>query len=182
MRRNGMIFAAALLLAAGVPAAEPQDREQAPEAAEKMRALEFLVGEWTGEAWVQMGEGPRQTLTQHEQVGWEVDDEVLVIRGRGVQPDAGGGERVGHLALATVVWDAERQTYMMWSYAKGRGTGYREIEVRDRGFVWLQTVPGGQARYTMRLDDEGRWIESGEFSPDGGATWHPFLGMTLSRR
>jgi hypothetical protein len=46
-------------------------------------------------------------------------------------------------------------------------------------------VAGGEiakARYTMHLDERSRWLESGEFTPDDGATWHLFLEMTLTRR
>lgn len=184
MRQTATILGVVLLLAAAVTrAGEPTETSAASEAREKMKALEFLVGEWEGEAWVQMGPGPREIVLQQERVGWEVDGEVLLIRGRGVQVDADTGkERVGHLALAAVAWDADRRAYVMWSYARGRGTGQREMEVRDGGFEWVQSVPGGEARYTMHLDEEGRWVEAGEFSRDDGGTWYPFLGMTLTRR
>lgn len=184
MRPAGMLLGVVLLLApAGAMAPEPSEAQGTSDAAARMKALEFLVGEWEGEAWVQMGPGPRETVRQREWVEWEVDGEVLLIRGLGMQADPQSGEeRIGHQALATVAWDPERQVYEMWSYARGRGTGHRDIEVRDRGFVWIQTVPGGKARYTMRLDEQGRWLESGEFTSDDGATWHLFLEMTLTRR
>ena len=184
MRPAGMLLGVVLLLApAGAMAPEPSEAQGTSDAAARMKALEFLVGEWEGEAWVQMGPGPRETVRQREWVEWEVDGEVLLIRGLGMQADPQSGEeRIGHQALATVVWDPERQVYEMWSYARGRGTGHRDIEVRDRGFVWIQTVPGGRARYTMRLDEQGRWLESGELTSDDGATWHLFLEMTLTRR
>lgn len=183
MRQVATTLGVVLLLAAATEADEPVEAIAASEAREAMKALEFLVGEWQGEAWVQMGPGPREIVRQHERVEWEVDGEVLLIRGRGVQTDPDTGEeRVGHLAMATVAWDAARGAYSMWSYASGRGTGQPELDVRDRGFVWVHAVPGGRARYTMHLDEQGRWVESGEYSPDDGATWYPFFGMTLTRR
>ncbi|MDX1644311.1 MAG: hypothetical protein R3244_08150, partial [Thermoanaerobaculia bacterium] len=60
--------------------------------------------------------------------------------------------------------------------------GQRELEVRDDGFVWSQEIPVGMTRYTMQLDDRGRWVETGQISRDGGETWHAFFGMTLTRR
>jgi hypothetical protein len=40
--------------------------------------------------------------------------------------------------------------------------------------------PGMRIRYTIRLDDKGRWFEIGERSTDG-ATWTKFFEMTLAR-
>lgn len=39
-----------------------------------------------------------------------------------------------------------------------------------------------EARYSMHLDEQGRWVESGEFTRDDGETWQPFLDTTLTRR
>ena len=56
-----------------------------------------------------------------------------------------------------------------------------EVEVGDGTLVWSFS-PGGaaQVRYTLTLDDQGRWVEKGEFSPDG-ESWMEILGMTLTR-
>lgn len=184
MRLAAKILGIVLVLApVGTSANEPMGPSAGSEARERMKALEFLIGEWEGDGWVQMGQGPRETFQAQERAEWDIDGEVLVLHGRGVRVDSDTGEEhIGHLALGVIAWDADRQGYLMWSYAKGRGAGHREVEVRDGGFTWHQTTPEGQARYTMRIDEQGRWTELGEFTPDDGKTWHPFLGMTLSRR
>jgi hypothetical protein len=168
----GLLLAAAPALAQPAPAADPTPPE-AP-----MRKLAFLVGEWQGEAWIQMGPERRDTVAQLESVEWRVGGEVLLIQGTGRQ-----GERVVHSALATLAWDRTRQAYTMWAYAAGRGSLQPDVEVGEGSLVWSFAVPGGgrRVRYTARLDEQGRWVESGETSTDG-ATWHPFMGMTLTRR
>ncbi len=184
MRTRVRALCAVLLLLLGAPAAttEPAAETVPPPPGERMQALAFLLGEWTGGAWVQMGAGPRQEIEQRERVAWEVGGEVLLIRGEGWASDPGGGERRRvHDALAVVAWDPDRAAYAMWSYAAGRGAGLRDLEVGERSFVWRQQAPGGEARYSMHLDEEGRWVETGEFSRDGGETWLPFFGMTLTR-
>jgi hypothetical protein len=47
--------------------------------------------------------------------------------------------------------------------------------------VWAFDVPGaGRIRYTIRLDEQGRWHEVGDRSVDG-QQWHRFFEMRLSR-
>jgi len=148
-----------------------------PEAREKMQALDRLVGEWVGEAWMQMGPDRREVVAQHENVEWAAGGETLLIRGLGKV-----GERVVHDAVATIAWDARAQRHVMWTYRAGGGPMTPEISVTAEGFVWGFTTPGGEIRFTQRFDDQGRWVESGERSGDGGQTWQPFFGMTLSKK
>lgn len=172
--------------AAGRPAS-PAPAAEAPPAAQaaaspEMAALEWLVGAWEGEAWVQMGP-ERRTVRQREWIEWAVAGEVLLIRGLGHSVDPESGESTpAHHALATLAWDPQRRRYSMWTYAAGRGPATPEVTVEDGKVVWGFDVPGrGRTRFTMRIEEDGRWVETGEFSADGGATWRPFLGMTLER-
>ncbi len=70
----------------------------------------------------------------------------------------------------------------MWAYAAGRGVLQPQVEVAAGRLTWSFDLPGGRrVRYTARLDEQGRWTETGETSTDG-QTWQPFMGMALSRR
>jgi hypothetical protein len=163
----------ALLASAGAAQAPPPS---SPVAREKMQALAFLVGEWQGDAWMQMGPDRRETAAQHERVEWKAGGEVLLIQGRG---ESDG--QVVHEAIATITWDARAGRYAMWTYRAGSGAGLPSIEVGDRRVVWGFDVPNGKVRYTISLDPEGRWAEIGDHSSDGGATWNRFFGMTLRK-
>lgn len=147
-----------------------------PAALEKMKALEFMIGEWQGDAWMQMGPDRRETAQQHELIEWQAGGEVLLIQGRGESE----GKPV-HQALAAITWDARANRYDMWTYRAGSGSVRPSIEVGDRRVVWGFDVPNGKVRYTISLDGEGRWTEIGEHSSDGGSTWRQFFGMTLRR-
>lgn len=185
-----LLLAVAALLsvaAMAVPAAPPSPAAASPPEAEapsgpEMAALEKLVGVWEGEAWMQMGP-ERETIHQRERIEWAVGGEVLLIRGLGHTVDPETGERTQvHDALATVAWDRYRQRYSMWTYAAGRGPLTPELTVEGGEVVWGFEIPGGgRTRFTFRIDDDGRWVEKGEHSADGGATWRQFLGMTLER-
>jgi hypothetical protein len=171
------LFATALAAQQGAPP------PPAPGAAARMAPLAFLVGEWEGEAWIQMGPGRRDTVRQQERVEWKVGEEVLLIQGLGRTVEANTGEpRTVHDALATIAWDPERQRHVMWTYVGGRGAGSPEVSVEPGRVVWGFESPGGRVRFTIQLDEQGRWVETGERSADGGRTWQPFFGMTLTRK
>jgi len=53
-----------------------------------MKKLEFLVGEWSGEASVLRGPGQFADLTQTESVRFTLDGLVLMIEGVGRDKDA----------------------------------------------------------------------------------------------
>src|SRR4028118_2003993 len=70
----------------------------------EMKKLDFLVGQWKGEGWVQFGPGPRQTFTINESALRKVGGAVILIEGLG----AGGKENVPiHNAFAIVTYDAK---------------------------------------------------------------------------
>jgi hypothetical protein len=142
-----------------------------------MQALAFLVGEWEGEAWMQMGPDRRETVRQHERVEWKAGGEVLLIQGQGRQ-----GERLVHDALAAIAWDPRQASYVMWTYRAGGGPSTPSIEVAEGRVVWGFDAGGAKIRFTIRLDEQGRWSETGDRSTDGGATWIPFFGMTLVKK
>lgn len=179
MTAKSLLRCAAVLipvLAAGAaPAQGPP--ASSPEAREKMKALEFMVGDWQGEAWTQMRPEVRETVTQRELVEWAAGGEALLVRGQGSKDG-----KVVHYAVALIAWDARNQRYTMWAYRAGSGISTPELTVTNGGVVWGISSPGYQVRFTMRLDEQGRWSEIGERSMDAGQTWSTFLGMTLSKK
>ena len=52
----------------------------------------------------------------------------------------------------------------------------------DGRLEWSMTIPQfGDVRYVIRLDDKGRWHETGEVSRDGGKQWRQFFEVTLEK-
>ncbi|GMU66613.1 MAG: hypothetical protein AMXMBFR36_28870 [Acidobacteriota bacterium] len=177
-RRPGTLAAAVSALAAFALAAAAQaPPPSSPEAREKMQALARMVGEWEGEAWSEMRPGAREVATQREIVEWAAGGEALLVRGSGSVEG-----RVVHEAVGLIFWDARAQGYAMWAYRAGSGATTQQLRLEGDTLIWGFTTPGGEIRFTQRIDGEGRWIETGERSADQGATWQPFLGMTLSRK
>ena len=151
-------------------------------AADEMKKLDFLIGEWKGEATVQMGPGKPQRVAQTESVKSKLGGNVLLLEGLGRRQNGDGslGEIV-HDALAVISWDEAKKTYRFSGYTAQYGAMETTLDAGpDNTWLWGSEVPGGKMRYTIRLTKEGAWNEVGEFSRDG-AVWIKFFEMTLKK-
>lgn len=164
MRSRLLLAAAALSLTAAPLMAAAQVPVQ-PAGTEAQRqaigALDFLDGEWRGEA-VVTGPHGRQTLTQTERVGSMLGGSVKVIEGRGYAAD--GSTQFN--AMAVVSWNEREGRYGFRSYANGYSGDYR-FERTEDGFRW-ETPAGPNARiqYTAVVRD-GTWHEVGDYVAEG---------------
>lgn len=158
-------------LAAAQPPVQPSP---SPARVEAMKKIAFLEGTWKGSAWMQMG-AKREETTSAETVTREVGGNALLVKG--VHRIADG--RVVHDTLG-VISANEDGTYAFHTWLANGRSGVHQGTVRDGSFVWGTESPAGRVRYTIRLDEKGRWFEVGERSADG-ATWTQFFQMTLSR-
>lgn len=139
-----------------------------------MTPLAWLVGEWRGQGTMQTPAG-RQIADVHERVESRLEGRVLVIEGIG--RDASSGQ-VAHHAFGVLSYDPDARRYAMRAFREGRFVD-ADTELNDGVFTWGFAVPGGRVRYHLR-QEEGNWVETGEFSPDG-ATWRQFFEMRLNR-
>ena len=163
-----------------------QGRQEAPQAREAraaMQKLSWLAGQWRGTATI-VQPGGQQTLIQSEDVRFKVFDTSLLIEGTGRNQAA--GERPGEIvfqALAVISYDAPSKAFKMRAITE-RGSVDPHIEVKEKEIIWGFEVPGGggEVRYHIRLSDQGHWLETGEFTRDGGQTWMKFIEMDLQRQ
>ena len=152
-------------------------------AADEMKKLDFLIGEWKGEAWMQMGPGQRERVLQTERVQPKLGGQVLLVEGLGKRrlEDGTAGEIV-HDAMAVISWSEEKKTYRFATWVAGRPDGETTLDLTGPNTaVWAMDTPRGRMKYTIRLTEKGEWNEVGEFSRDDGATWMKFFEMTLQK-
>ena len=145
-----------------------------------MKRLDFLVGEWKGEGWAEFAPGQRREFNASETVRPKLDGLLLVVEG--LHHAKGGNGAVVHNAFGVLSYDPRAKRYRFQAFT-ARGN-YEETEavVGDKQFTWNLKIHGfGDVRYTVKLDAEGRWHETGEMSPDGGKNWRKFFEMTLRR-
>ena len=167
--------AAGVLLTASVTFAQVSAQPAGTAAQrEAVAALDFLDGEWRGEA-VIIGPGGREVLTQTERVGSMLGGSVKVIEGRGYAAD--GSTQFN--AMAVISWDAAEGRYRFRSWANGY-TGDYPFERTEDGFRWsVPAGPNARIDYVATVRD-GVWHEVGSYVADGQPA-RPVIDMRLSR-
>lgn len=173
------ILILSLLLLAAPAAAQPPDHSAA--AAAEMQRLSFLHGTWRGEGVTTMGPGREERASVLESAQPKLEGSVLLVEGLGWRGTQGAADyQVVHKALGVVSYDARRGGWAMRAY-RGGGWVDADVTVGDGEMVWSFDQPGaGRIRYTIRVDEQGRWHEVGDMSPDG-QRWHRFFEMRLTR-
>jgi hypothetical protein len=143
-----------------------------------MKKLDWLVGQWKGAGWIQMGQ-TRKEFTETETVQSKLDSLVLLIDGQGKSKEDGS---TIHTALTLVSYDERAKTFRWHAFTgEGRETD-TEAKVGVNTMEWGLEIPQrGRMRYTIKLNEKGEWFEIGEMAPDG-QTWHKFFEMTLQRQ
>ena len=155
--------AAAILIAAPVAGVAQVPVQPAGSAAQReaVGALDFLDGEWRGQAIVHGADGV-ETLTQTERVGSLLGGSIKVIEGRGYAAD---GSTVFN-AMAVLSWNEREGRYNFRSWANGFSGDYR-FERTDDGFRW-ETPAGPNARIEyVAVVRYGVWREVGTFFMEG---------------
>jgi hypothetical protein len=146
----------------------------------EMKKLDFLIGEWKGEGWMEFAPGQRRTFRGTEVVQSKLDGLLLTIEGTHRGQVGGKGEEViVHSAFALVSYDDKTKRYRFQAFT-GRGS-YEDAEakVSEGQLIWGMKVPQfGDMRYTIKRDAKDRWFEIGEVSQDG-KEWRKFFEMTL---
>jgi hypothetical protein len=147
---------------------------------ETMRPLDYLVGQWEGPAWYVGRDGARVDVLQTEDVYAAAGGHVIVVQGTGYALDADGapGEAT-YNAFGVVSRDPETGGYLIDAFNEGRHIRTDLVPTED-GFEWGFEAGGRSVRYVMRLDEEGRWVETGSVMT-GPDRWMDFVQMTLSR-
>lgn len=151
--------------------------------ADEMSKLDWLVGEWKGEATARMGQGKPETAVQVEKVTPRAGGKVLLVEGLGRRKlEDGSAGDVVHDAIALISWDEEKKTYRFIGHVAQQPSVDTTLDMTGPNtLVWgLKPPQGGTVRFTIRLTEKGEWNEVGEFSPDG-TKWFKFLDMTLTK-
>lgn len=143
-------------------------------------AFGWLAGTWSGRATIQSRTGP-MTLFQTEDVRVVAGGHALVIRGLGYSVADG-------LPGPTPVFDAAAMLYrtpdgyrMRTMTHEGRGVE-AVVTPQPDGLDWgFETPDGGRVLYRIRRTAEGRWHETGTYTPRGATSPIPTIEMLLDR-
>ena len=195
--RSVLVFAAVIAFAGVVSFAQqhpphapgsPQRPPAAPLPDLKATPLAKFIGTWEGESKTSMPGPPGSAPQSHvakavEKAQWKLGGSAIMVEGHGTIKDpATGQERTVHDALGLMRFDPRTRSLRFIGFRANEPTVDAELQVLENGDLrWaMEPAPGRSVRFTITLTDD-TWKEVGEFSPDGGATWHKMLEMNLKR-
>ncbi len=145
---------------------------------EEMKKLNFLVGEWRGDAWAMIEQNKRETAKQTETVQFKLNGLTLLVEGVGKTTD--GKDRIVHHAMAIISYDTVKKVHRVSAYQANGQAIEAEAKVGNNTLEWGFKRGDGTIRFTIKLTEKGEWYEAGDFSPDG-KNWFKFMEMTLQR-
>jgi hypothetical protein len=121
-----------------------------------MKKLEFLVGEWSGEASVLRGPGQFAELMT-ESAHFKLNGLVLVIEGVGRTKSDG---KLALQALGLVSFEDETGTYKMRAFNDGRWLE-TEVQLADGGnsISWGFALGEFKTKAVLRINENGEWTE-----------------------
>ncbi len=141
-----------------------------------MAVFKDMVGKWKGNAVSQTPEG-KMEISQSEDINYELDGKILVIRGTGRVPQS---DSVIFRAFGVIHFDAPSKEYKFSAYTMDGNYVLADATYEANVLTWSFDVPnGGRVEYTLKFDDK-TWVEDGKYSPDG-QQWYPFFHMELEK-
>jgi len=169
-------IALSLILLSATAAQPPKPTAQL----QAMARLDWLVGDWKGDGWVEFAPGERRTFTQTENVQRKAGGTVITVEGHGTT-SYGGTNTPIHDAFAVLSFDPAARKYRWRSHTEKGYASDLVPTIGERTFQWALDVPNmGTMRYTIVLNERGEWFEIGEMSRDG-QSWRKFFEMTLRK-
>ena len=127
-----------------------------------MKKLEFLVGEWSGEATILRGPGQFVDMAQTESAQFKLDGLVLMIEGVGRAKTDG---KASLQALGLISFDDETGMYRMRAFNDGRWLE-TEVKMADAGnsISWRFALGAFKTATVLRINESGEWTEHGEIT------------------
>jgi hypothetical protein len=144
-----------------------------------MKRLDFLVGQWAGDVRLSHERGGLSELVQTEEAQYRSGGLVLEIEGAGL--DKYNGEVISR-SLGVISYDDEKKSYRFRAWNDGR---YVETELKliqtGKGLAWEYGFGDMRISHTMRINDSGEWIQTGEVITAAESP-RKFLDVSLRRR
>ncbi|HYP06518.1 MAG TPA: hypothetical protein VER03_09855 [Bryobacteraceae bacterium] len=143
--------------------AQAPPTEPSPEHLAAMKKLSWMIGEWRGEAWMQVGP-QKHTSTGTEVVQSRLNGSILTVEGS--FKDATG--KPTHTAFGVLSFNPRSDWYRFHAFTGAGQMADAKVAMRDNGFDWsFEAAPGVQVRYRVNLDENGEWVEKGEMTREG---------------
>lgn len=168
-------LAAIALMALAAPAmAQDSNGAAIAEQQAAMKRFAWMQGVWRGPGNGVNRSGP-YSVTQTERIGPFLGGTVIVMEGKGYNPDGS----TGFNAFGILSYDPATKSYKLHSYALGYAGDFA-LTPTDNGYVWeIPAGPGAVIRYTATFTG-GTWTEVGDYVAGSQPPRRIFV-MTLKR-
>jgi hypothetical protein len=134
-----------------------------------MKRLDFLVGEWSGQASAARGPGVVVDLVQSEVAQFKLDGLVLMIEGVGRTKSDG---KLALQALGLISFDDASDGYRMRAYNDGRWLETDVTLLEDgTGLSWGFSLGEISTKSVLRINDKGEWTELAEITIGASSPW-----------
>jgi|WetSurMetagenome_2_1015567.scaffolds.fasta_scaffold61288_2 hypothetical protein len=161
---------------------ELSGQPNATKVSEEMKKFGWMTGDWKGEAWYLGRDQKKVQIIQKEHIINRLDGTIIIMEGTGMDiPSRSEEAKIIFQALGIFTFDLNKSKFVLRAYQGGNFTDSEMTPNPDGSFSWGIEMPNGNTRYTIRLLQEGKWNEVGEFSQDG-KTWNKTFEMTLSKQ
>ena len=144
-----------------------------------MKKLGFLVGHWSGSAFIWRGPGDPVELIQTEEATYKLDGLILMIEGVGMDKSH---SKVTLQALGTISYDDDAGVYRMRAFNDGR---WLETDVKladdGKGLSWGFVFGEIRTNSTLRINEKDEWTEVAEVTI-GSQPARKFMELTVKRQ
>jgi hypothetical protein len=147
-----------------------------------MKKLGFLIGKWSGKAFLLVAQGQYAELAQTEEAHFKVDGLVLMIEGVG-RPlsEAKSATTASIQALGVISFDDESGSYHMRAFNNGRWLDSDVKLANDgNGLSWGFAIGNIRTNSVLRINERGEWTEDAELTM-GTRSPQKLLTLTVHR-
>lgn len=147
-----------------------------------MQQLRWLVGRWSGTSEVNVDSNRQVTYVQ-EIITPMLNGTIFTVSARGTALDSATNKMtLVYSSFGVVSYNVKDKQYR-WRTWRNPGDSYDEMnfKVGENSFEFIANENGGYMRYKASLNENGQWIETGEYSKDK-QTWGLFINMTLNKK
>lgn len=148
---------------------------------EQMKNFNWMVGDWSGEAWYLGGDQKKTQIVQKEHIITRLDGALITMEGSGYDKPIGANDaKLVFQAFGILTYDISNSKFVLRAYQGGNFIDSDLISNSNGTYSWSFEASYGKTRYTITHTADGKWNEKGELSRDG-ITWNQFFEMTLSK-
>ncbi len=136
-----------------------------------------FIGNWKGSGTI-TEQNREASFDQTEEISWAAGKSAILIKGLAKDQETND---TTFQALGVIYFDTATEEFKILAIRDSGESVVATLETPEPKLMkWGFDVPGGRVNYTTDLRS-GKWVENGEFSPEGTEQSYPFFGMELEK-